>query len=251
MFESYKLKRKAYLKNILSNPTYYFLLESNAYLANGNPRYFGFPKEGDWANLSLDKIHETYTQRFANAGDFNFYFVGNIDEAQLAAYATTYLASLPSNGQKESFKVYPSSKRKGIHRKEFFKGTDPKSYVQIIYEGETTYDKEEAMMVKVLGQILNIKLIEELREKEAGVYGVSASANMVKYPSARYRLQVSLSCGPENVEKLIQGVYKEVEKIQQNGPLQKDIDKVKATLSLEHKERLEKNQFWASTFRKK
>jgi zinc protease len=198
----------------------------------------------DKADYNL--AYEKYKERFANAGDFKFYFVGNIDEKKLAEYATKYLASLPSTNTKEMYKVSEFRPKTGAHEKIIEKGEDPKSSVRITYHGETEYDEKEAHAMKSLGEILTIKLVEKLREEEGGVYGVGASGNISKFPYGWFSFNISFPCGPENVEKLKNAAVLEVEKMIAEGPTAADLAKIKEAQVLEYKENLKKNSFWLS-----
>jgi zinc protease len=65
------------------------------------------------------------------------------------------------------------------------KGTDPKSNVTIMFYGDAKYSAKDAMSMQALGEVLTIKLIEQLRENESGVYGVSARGIMNKIQTDR------------------------------------------------------------------
>ncbi|MFD2727230.1 M16 family metallopeptidase [Hyunsoonleella rubra] len=243
-FASFINKQKAIIKNLLGNPQYYFRNEFSKFLNQDNPRYIGFPSEEDLDNADYDLAYKLYNQRFKNAGDFNFYFVGNIDEEIIKAYCKTYLASLPSETEKESYKIPEYRPLTGSHTKIVEKGTDPKSSVRIIYQGETEYNPEETRALRSLGEILTIKLIEKLREEESDVYGVGARGNISKVPYGRYNFSISFPCGPENVDKLIKVAINELEKIIENGPTEKDLAKVKESQILKTKQNLKKNKYW-------
>ncbi|MGY6647519.1 M16 family metallopeptidase [Wenyingzhuangia sp. IMCC45574] len=243
---SYKAKLSGYLKNYLSKPFNYFSYEFNNFLNQNNKRYVGFPTEEILQQQDYNLAYKKYQERFSNAGDFHFYFVGNFDETKLLEYCETYLASLPSTDVKEEFKKHTVEPLTGILKKEIQKGTEPKSLVKIIYKGLVTKeaDKRDGYLLKSLGELLTIKLIEQLREEEGGVYGVGAKGNISKYPHKNYNFTISFPCGPENVEKLIEKALTEVKNIQKDGVQQKDINKIIETQLLEYKEAQKKNGFW-------
>jgi len=245
-YSSFVNKQKAFLGNMLSNPQTFFSIEMGKFMYGENPRYLGFPTPESYDTADYDLAYKKYKERFADAGDFNFYFVGNIDEIKLKAYAEKYLASLPTKNSKEAYKVTDFRPLTGQHTKIIEKGKDPKSAVRITYHGPTTYDAKEAHALSSLGEILSIKLIEKLREEEGGVYGAGARGNISKMPYGWYSFNVSFPCGPENVEKLKTAALAEVEKIIKEGPTEKDIAKVKESQILERKEQLKQNRFWMS-----
>jgi zinc protease len=72
------------------------------------------------------------------------------------------------------------------------KGTDPKSNVTIMFYGDAKYSAKDAEHASIR-RVLTIKLIEQLRENESGVYGVSARGIMNKIQTDRTVLLVSLA----------------------------------------------------------
>lgn len=243
-FNSYTAKMKAYLKNALSAPSTYFGVEVGAFLNSENKRYVGFPTEEKLANTDYDLAVKKYRERFADASDFNFYFVGNLDPKVLKEYAALYIGSLPSIKRDENFKDNGYRPLYGELEKHVKKGTEPKSLVKIQFRGETVYNAEENYYLHSLGEILSIKLIEKLREEEGGVYGVGARGGMSRNPYGSYSLSISFPCGPEKSELLQNKALEELQKIIDNGPEAKDLAKIKETQLLEQKEQLKKNGFW-------
>ena len=243
-YNSFVAKQKNFLGNLMANPNFYFQNEIGKFRNEGNPRFLGFPTPEAFDSQDYDLAYLKYQERFANAGDFIFYFVGNIDEEKLKQYASTYLASLPSSGEKENYKA-PDFREVNEYRKKVVnKGTDPKSQVSIVWNGETSYDAKNDFAMQALGEILTIKLVEQLREEEAGVYGVGARGNISKIPYASYSFSISFPCGPENVDKLTAAALGEVERIKEEGPSEKDMAKIKESFLLNQKENLKTNRFW-------
>jgi zinc protease len=248
-FKSFISKQKAFLGNILSNPNISFSIALGKFSNEGNPRYTGFPTEEDLDNANYDLAYTKFKERFANAGDFNFYFVGNVDPEKIADYAETYIASLPGNSEREMYKVSSFRPKSGAHEFTYNKGTEPKSQVNLIYRGEAEYNAKDARAMSALGEILSIKLIEKLREEEGGVYGAGARGAISKLPYSRFSFSISFPCAPENAEKLSAAAIAELEKIIKDGPTEVDLDKVKKALLLTRKENLEQNRFWLSAIR--
>ena len=244
-FSSFVAKQKGFLGNLLANPNFYFSDAFNRYQYQGYDRYTGFPTPEKFDATDYDLAYTIYQQRFANAGDFVFYFVGNIEVSLLKKLSKQYIASLPSTKEKESYKddgFFPLS---GEHTKTFYKGNDPKAAVSMIYRGESKYNAKDGLAMKALGEIMSIKLIEKLREEASEVYSPRVSANFSELYNS-YRLNVSFSCGPENVENLIAISKKEIQKMINQGPDAKDLNKAKVAFLLDRKEQLKKNRFWLS-----
>jgi zinc protease len=250
-FDGNKQRQSAYYKNLSSQPNVFFQQELYGYLNQQNPRYNGlFPDEKAWAQTDYELAYKKYKERFANAGDFEFYFVGNVDDTMMETFAAKYVASLPSSDKKEKTVDLGYRMLKGDLKKVVNKGKDPKSNVTIMYYGDAVYTTKEAASIEALGEILSIKLIEELRENESGVYGVSARGSMSKIPYGNYNFTIGFPCGPENAEKLTASALKELQKIIENGPEEKDLVKFKEAELLDYKKNIKENRYWLSNFTK-
>jgi zinc protease len=248
-FDGYKQKASAYYNNMSSQPNFYFQQELQAYLNTGNPRFNGLiPNEKTWGETDYELAYHKYKERFANAADFEFYFVGNIDEKVIEDFSAHYLASLPATDKREKPVDLGYRMLKGDLKKVVHKGTDPKSTVAILYYGQAQYSSSEALALKALGEVLTIKLNEELRENESGVYGAGAQGSMNKVPYGSYNFSISFPCGPENAEKLTVSALKELQKIIDNGPEAKDLVKFKEAELLDYKKKRKENKFWLENF---
>lgn len=249
-FEGYKMKQSAFYDNMASNPNSYFSQEFTSFLNKENPRFNGvFPNAKNWAETDYELAYKKYKERFDNAGDFEFFFVGNIDDKAIEEFSAKYIASLPSNSKREKATDLGFRMPKGNLKKVVNKGTEPKSNVRIMYYGDTAYNPKEALALEALGEILTIKLIEQLRENESGVYGINAGGYMTKVPYGSYRFNISFPCGPDNAEKLTESALRELQRIIDNGPEAKDLAKYKEGELLDYKKSIKENRTWLSNFR--
>jgi zinc protease len=237
-FEGYKSKRMAFMGNLLASPRFYYLSEMYGFMLEDSPRWDGvIPDEEKWKNTSYKKAYDVYKQRFANAADFHFYFVGNIDEEKLKELSKQYIAALPSNPDKSEDIIDTGFRpKKGDFFKKFYKGEDPKSQVTIMYYGETEYDEEESMAIKALGS-------------ESGVYGVGANGGMSKEPYGDYNFRIQFPCGPENYEDLIDDALAELNNIRENGPTEEDLAKFNESALKDYDENIKKNDYWIRQMR--
>ncbi|MFV8344808.1 M16 family metallopeptidase [Flavobacterium sp. ZB4P13] len=248
-FEGFKQKQSSFFKNMASQPQNYFQQEFYTYLNKENPRFNGvMPTDKSWAETDYKLAYNKYKERFANAADFEFYFVGNIDDKTMEAYAIKYLASLPATDKKEKTVDLGYRLLKGDLKKVVNKGADPKSNVTIMYYGDAKYSAKDAMTIQALGEVLTIKLIEQLRENESGVYGVSARGSMNKVPNGSYSFTISFPCGPDNAEKLTASALKELQNIIDNGPDEKDVAKFKEGELADFRKDSKENKYWLSNF---
>ena len=237
--------QRSSLQNQISTPTPQRVFQDTVTvtLGNNNPRRQPL-KPDDLDKIDLNRALKIYQERFANAGDFTFYFVGNFKEEQLKPLVEKYLGGLPATDKAEKFNDLGIRAPKGQVSKTVYRGLDPKASVQLIYSGDITWSPETSTQLDALAEVLEIKLIEKLREEESGVYGVGANAAYAKYPVPRYTFRISFGCAPENVEKLIARTQELINDLKQKGALPADIAKFKAETRRETEVQLKDNQFW-------
>lgn len=246
-FNAFRTKQSAMLDNLLSNPQFYFMNEHAKYMNDKNPRFTNIiPLKADWDNTDYTKAYNIYKEKFGNAGNFHFYFVGNVDDAEMKKLATQYLASLPSTGKTTTFKDNGYRQRKGDINRTYKKGEDPKSMVQITYTGEAPYNEKDDLALRALAGAVKIKLTEKLREEAGGVYTSGANGSMMKVPYSGYSFTIQFPCGPENAEKLTKIALAEVQNAAAKGPEQKDLDKFKEGEMNDYKTRIKDNNYWLS-----
>ena len=249
-YQTYVDKQKGFLGNLMANPNFYFSNELGNYQNKGNTRYLGFPTSEKMDESNYKLAYQKYQERFADASDFHFYFVGNVDKDEIKRLSEQYLATLPATNSNETAKVPKFRSADKYDKLVVEKGEDPKSSVRITWIEETELDGKETMALKALGEVLTIKLIEQLREEEGGVYGVGARGNFRESPYPNLSFSISFPCGPENVDKLVKSALAEVEKLKNEGVSDKDLAKVKETYMVSHKEATKTNKFWMDNFMK-
>ncbi|SEI43828.1 zinc protease [Dyadobacter sp. SG02] len=237
--------QKAYLENMQKTltPEKVYSDSLNAVLTDHNPKRQPLKPESI-DKVSLDRAFEIYKNRFADASDFVFTIVGAFKPETLKPLIEKYLGSLPSSDREDTFNhpnIYPP---KGRIEKVIYKGLEPKSRVTLVSSGEYDYNPENNVQIEALQEILQIKLIESLREEESGVYGVSVSEGTDKFPTGHYRFSIGFGCAPENVDKLVKRAQEEINKIKTNGADQKDIEKFVAETQRKTETALKTNGFW-------
>ena len=243
IFKGYITQLKGNLVNRSSDPNSVFADTVAAVLGNYNVRRTG-PSLEKVDQINLDRAYEIFKERFADAGDFTFTFVGNFETEKIKPLLEQYLGSLPAISRNDKPRDLGIRTPTGKIEKTVLKGQEPKANVRLVFSGDYTYNEENNNQLDALAEVLTIKLIERLREDEGGVYGVGARANYSKYPNGFYTINISFGCGPENVNKLIASTLDEINKIKQNGAQSVDIEKFVAEERRSTEIQLKDNGFW-------
>lgn len=247
LFTSFVTKQQSMYQNLMSNPQAVLQDSIQVIMYSKHPRGPRVPKSEDFSKINLDRALEIYKERFGNARGFTFILVGSFDATTIKPLIATYIGGLPSSAEvTTSFKDLGVRPVKGVVKKEVKKGTEPKSYISVAFTGETPYSDEANLKLQALIEVLNIKLIESLREELSGIYGGGMRGSLNKNPYNNYSINVSLPCGPENVDKLIKATMDEIQKIKDAGPIEADLNKVKETWIKQYQEDVKDNSYWLS-----
>lgn len=215
----------------------------NAVLNQGSTRRSGLNLE-KIKQINLDRAYDIYNERFADPSGFTFIFDGSFDVNAIRPLLERYLGSLPAKGQKESARDLNIEIPKGKLEKTVFAGTGNKSTVKLVLSGNFMYSSQSRLELKALKEILEIRLLDRLRETEGGVYTPGTSLSISKFPKPNYALTVNFSCAPENVDKLITATWQEINKLRDAGPLTDDLQKFKAGETVGLKNNMQTNDFW-------
>lgn len=245
LFRSFISKQEATYQNMTADPEYIFQDSMLTTLYKDHPWAPRLPDPEMFSRIELDRAMEIYNDRFGNARGFTFVMVGKIDVDAVKPLLETYLGSLPASGDTPTYRDVGLRPAKGPIKKEIRKGTEPKSLIRILWNGEAPYSPEEQFRIQALVEVMNIRIIETLREELSGIYGGGMYGTLNKYPYENYSFGITLPCGPENVDQLIQATLDEIRKIKANGPTEADLAKVKETWKQQYLVNVKDNGFWA------
>ena len=245
-FESFKTRQKQLYANIAANPQIYFSGEFQKIMTQNHPRAGALPKPTDFDKINLDRSIQIYKERFSNAGDFTFLFTGSFDEDSIKPLLEKYIGSLPAIAKKESYRDLGIRPPKGKVDKVITKGEDPKSLVNLVFTVPALYNNNEAYALLSLGELMNIKLVEQLREEKGGVYGVSAYGGMNRIPYSSSTFNISFPCAPENADTLTAAALDELRKIIKTGVSAEDLEKIKEQQKRKLEVDIKQNIFWSN-----
>lgn len=246
-FRSYITKNKNLFANLSKEPMNYFYDKYNRIRSQNHPRGNYLPEEGDWDKIDFKRAVEIYRERFSNAGEFTFILVGAFDIETVKPLIAKYIGGLPANSGKENYIDLGIRPPSGKVSEKVFKGTEDKSLAIVSFTKEAPYNDLDAFLISQLGQYLNRRYIEVLREEMSGVYGVRTSAMLNKVPYERASVAISIPCSPANVDSLIFAAVKEIKKVQLNGISEEEVATAREIYKRDKEKNLQENGFWLNT----
>ncbi len=200
-------------------------------------------------NASREQLIKVAHDATANAADFTFTFVGNVDPAVLKPLVEKYIASLP--GDVKTAKTGPVTEfdpayfiKKGTGTDTFTTPmTTPQTYVAIFETGNAPYTAKEAKMASIAGQVLTNRLLKTVREDMGAVYSIGAQGRQSRQSPNNLSLLTVFPMKPEmkaEVLDFINGQFKAME----SDITAEEVNPAKEFMIKNVGEDLEKNDQW-------
>jgi zinc protease len=242
-FVSFRTKSKTAVRNRTARPESAMSDSLTALLTGYHVR------RRPWTEESYDRIDPTramaiYRDRFADASDFTFVFVGSFSPDTLRPLVERYIASLPARGRTEKWRDIGVAPVPGVVEREIRRGSEPKAQVQIVYNGPFTWTRQNRHEIYAMSNVLEIMLREALREEKGGTYGVGVGAVPIEHPRGRYSMMVSFGCAPERVDELVATARATVDSLKRFGPSAENLAKVRESSRRENEVSLRENRYW-------
>lgn len=197
--------------------------------------------------VSTTNIKEEFKDKFSDFTGFKGVVVGSLSEEKVKSILEEYFASLPvknkeikKDTEKEGFLdiKYP----KGEVEKEIVKGVDKKATISLYYPINIKYSKENKYIADMFGEILKIELIDEVREKLSGVYGVHLSVNLSQNENGY--LHINFSTDPKRRNEVIKAVRKEVNKLVDGNIKDSSLESIIKNYKIVYENRQKENAYW-------
>ena len=236
---------KVALANQRSMPDTVFDEALSAALTQNHPRAQPLtPERLD--EMNLQKSLAFYENRFADASDFVFVFVGSFDVATMKPLVERYLGSLPSLRRMETVKDVGMHPPDAVVNKEVRSGIEPRSQVSIVFSGPFQNDEQHRVTANAMADTLGGNLQRTLREDLGGTYGVSVEPNFQKRPTQEYRLTINFACDPVRVNDLVAAAFRVIDNFKVLGPSQSQVADTRAGLQRDFEVNSRDNQYLLS-----
>lgn len=233
---------KTMMGNQAANPSFVFADTINSVLYQNHPRR-RIQTAASVDEWNLDKSLAFYKERFADASDFRFVFVGSFDVAAMKPLVERYLGSLPSTHRKETWKDVGVRTATGVIDKTVEKGIEPKSQAAIVFTGPFEYNQTQRVAIRAMAEILQTRLLELIREELGGTYSITAGASYSRDPRPEYSIRIQFGSDPQRTEDLVGRVLKEIEDFKASGPTDKQLADERQALLRDFEANTKQNAF--------
>ncbi|MGL5054489.1 MAG: M16 family metallopeptidase [Fusobacteriaceae bacterium] len=249
-FNNLKERTKEKIVNQNNSPVFNFSKTITSTLFKNNYRRQPLTSS-DLSLIKKSEIEKLYKQNFNNFYGYNLVVVGSITEDILQKYLTDNFASLPSKEMKKEITPLNITLENNKVEKTVIQGEDEKSRVSIIYPYQGVYSNRNKSLYNSFSQLLDIILVEKIREKSGQVYSIYSDASLEYYNFNENYLSINFTTDNKNVENVLinlKGVLKEISegKFDQN-----KLNDIIENYTISYDTELKKNDFWYSYLHKK
>ena len=210
-----------------------------------NHKRCNYTRFEDLDKIKINIIENFYNDRFLDANDFVFTFVGDFEFDNILPHIQKYLGNLPTINRTESYidnKVYYNGRGK------FEEKNNNENQASVRYVFSANYENlaKNRAIIYLSNIILNKFLNQEIREKQKLVYSIGSFQSLQPLPKPNHLMFIYFDCDPNNVQKIINEIDKFLLNIK-NGNLDNQyIDDAKKKYLNDFKKNKQKNDFWIS-----
>jgi len=255
--ENVRRQNREAIEGALASPQGQFVRRLRELYAAGDPRLT--PLTVDALNgITRDQIEAVYRDRFADPGDFALFFVGSFEIDRMEALVERYLAGIPGGstevtGSLESaaFRETPGDNGYRLPEEGVLEtvraGSEPVAQVAIVLHSDYQWSREENQRFTSLGDLLDIRLRETIREEAGGSYSIGAGGWRERYPREQAFMQIGFAMDPARADELIDRALEVVQELRSE-PVSDDYVRRITAQQLESWEQgLRENSFWLGT----
>lgn len=250
IIESTISSTKELIKNREFSPSYELKKTFLSTLNSEHPRR-NMLEIDDLNLVKKEELKYVFNKLFRNFNDYKMTVVGSIDESELNDILNQYFANLPVGKIKSTVKplnvIYP----KTFVKKTIVKGEDKKSTVILAYPFKCNFSVRNRTLGNAFSSLLDILLIEEIREKIGGVYTISAYSDLEYLNYGENYLQISFSTDTKRTDEIVSEVKKVISDIQKGEFPKNKISDIQKNYELNFETAIKTNSFWNSFLNKK
>lgn len=246
-FERFMSQLRTQFKFIGENPQYAFIdkLYKTAY--PNNKRNIIVPTEEELNSVNYERAFQIYKDRFSDASNTTFFFVGNISDEMIPMIAK-YLGNLPAKADTPATKWINRETpfAKGLVKSVAKKGTDNQG-ILVLMGNTKKFDPtpKNKLIVNMLNDAVTISALEVIREEMGSTYSPMVQISYEVLPESEITWMFYINCDPDRADEVKAALMKLVNNYIKKGPSEETLDKVKKQLISARETNLKENSFWS------
>ncbi|MCV6607564.1 MAG: insulinase family protein [Campylobacterales bacterium] len=242
-FEKERKKHIFSLEKNLKNPKYRFGKDLYSYTYNNNPRV-RFIDSNDVKKLRRKNILKIYKDRFVDLNNFTFVIVGDIELKKVEKLLEKYFGSFPTKDRTETYQDRELKPVNGYQK--FIRNYNNKniSSISFTYRNPVKHTLKNEETLKILMNILRVKLRKKIREEKSGVYGISINGKIISLLDEVAYGKIDFSCDPKRKKELVGDVKDIIQQLKENKVTKEELETAKNKSLVSYEYGKKSNGFW-------
>ncbi len=233
------------LKNRDANPNTTFGDTITITLGRNSPRAQPLTATRLDAEFDARRALAIYRDWFRDFGDFTFVVVGNVNVDSLRPLLSQWLGGLPSAGITRTWKDVAPVPPEGVINKIVRKGKEPVAGQVVLFSGPAEISGPETdLAASAAAEIIQERLLDQLREAMGATYSVNATTTMQRVPRKRYRTVIQFKSSPEQADTLWSAAQAIIVSFRADGPKPDELQKFVAQARREIEVQVKTNDWW-------
>jgi len=183
-----------------------------------DPRYFVIPTADQLADFDVAIAEAVYRERFANAGDFAFAFVGDFDIGEMTDLAARYIGTLPGAPDRERWVDNQPLPPREVQVSTVEAGQDPQGRIAMSFTNPFEPSQKDRLTARLLELIVNSRLRNRIREDLSASYSIFAGVDLQRDPDPFAEAFVSATGDPHDLGRMSEEVIADLADLIENGP---------------------------------
>ena len=183
-----------------------------------NPRYFVLPTAEELLDFDVTAMADVYRDRFGDAGDFAYAFVGDFDLKEMTDMAARYIGTLPGGGDRETWVDNQPLPPREIQTLVVEAGADPQGQLGLFFTNEYEADLQDRVAARLLQLIVDSRLRDRIREQLSATYSIRSGIDLQTDPDSFAEAFIISTGDPNDLERISDEVIADLIDLQENGP---------------------------------
>jgi zinc protease len=198
-----------------------------------DPRYFVIPTADQLSVFDASAAEAVYHERFGNAGDFAFAFVGDFDVSEMTDLAARYLGTLPGSPDREGYVDNQPLPPREVQILTVEAGSDPQGRVALFFTNEFDPKGKDRLTARILELIVNARLRDRIREELSATYSPAAGIDLQRDPDPFSESFVNVTGDPNDLARISDEVMADLVDLLENGPKTSEFTTAQTQLNTE------------------
>ncbi len=183
----------------------------------------------------------------ANAADYTFFFVGDLDMDTLLPLLEQYIATLPADAASATKSFVPNKGmevRPGKETNSYStKMETPQVFANVVISGDMPYTPQNRILSAFASQVLSTRLLNKIREEMGATYSIGAQGQMSRVGNTNTVFQIDFQMKPELKDEVLAEVNNIVNAVAEN-VTDDEVNPIKEFMQKSYAENKEQNSGW-------